>query len=67
MTIEEAMAKLFTSEEFKQDAKDQTSLRMFASRYNHGNVGPGACVDLLIKYGYTVKIVKGNKIITKKK
>lgn len=56
MEIEEAIKQLVESESFRQAARTDGKLRVFASRLNRGIIKSGAAVDMLVKFGYEVHI-----------
>jgi hypothetical protein len=60
VTIYQALEKLIDSEQFKIDARKDSSLRVFTLRFKKGEIKNGAAVEMLIRYGYTIHVKKQN-------
>ncbi|HSY60333.1 MAG TPA: hypothetical protein VK796_00600 [Cytophaga sp.] len=56
MTIDEAVKDLFQLKEFKEAAKQSAYLRTVLSRDNKGVLKTAAKLELLIKFGYVIKV-----------
>jgi hypothetical protein len=69
MTLNEAFSQFINSPEFKEIARSQDSrgkkYRVYAGRFNKGELGAGAIVEILIANGYEVKANKAKKKISK--
>lgn len=61
-----AVEELIDSEDFKRQAKTDSNLRVFKTRFNKGELKNGAMVDLLINFGYTIEVKGGKKVVSKK-
>jgi hypothetical protein len=68
MTIEKAIKDLLQSDGFKQAAKNDAKLRVYAGRIKKEGVKNGAAIDLLLMFGYKVDVTKNSvKELPKKK
>ena len=60
MTIQEAFNSLVASDAFKNICKEKAGFgnkcRVYLSRFNSGNLGTGAMVEILLLFGYTVTV-----------
>jgi len=68
MTLDQAFKEFLASEEFKEIAKQNTSIggkyRVYNLRYNRGELKSGAIVEILLANGYEVT---ANKVAKKKR
>ena len=61
MTIEQAVEKLLSSQEFKNAANKDSNLRVAAMRLKNEGVKYGKAIDLLIQFGYKVEVKEPKK------
>jgi hypothetical protein len=67
MTIDQAVKELLDSEEFKQAAKNKSTLRSLATRFNNAELKSGAKVELLLQFDYKIEAKKPRILKYKKR
>jgi hypothetical protein len=58
MTLDEAIGELLESETFKEAAKQDAKLRVYAGRIKKGGVKNNAAIILLQQFGYKIEVIK---------
>lgn len=58
MSIETAIQKLLSSQEFKDAANKDAKLRVAAGRLKKEGIKYGKAIDLLLQFGYTIEVKK---------
>ncbi len=56
MTIQEAVNHLLQSDSFKEEARQDSKLRVFLGRWNRQKIKNGAAIEVLLKFGYKVEV-----------
>lgn len=60
MTIDEAVKELLQSEDFKNAARQDAKLRVYAGRIKKEGVKTSAAIELLQQFNYTIEVNKSN-------
>lgn len=61
MTLQNALNQLIASEEFKAAARTDAKLRVYKRRILAGALAYDTAIPLLLRFGYSLKIVKNVK------